>query len=70
MSSDESRPSKSSPLVAIFALLALGGLLIVPFTFIFYGAGGALGGLVLLAILISCQSVVYVIMKNLWKELG
>lgn len=64
MSSDESRPFRSSPLVAILALLVLSGLLMVPCTFIFYGAaGGALGGLLLLAILISGQSVVYVIAR-------
>lgn len=61
---------KTSPLVAVFALLVLGGLLMVPCMFIFYGANGALGGLMLLAILISCQSTVYVILKYLWKMFG
>lgn len=47
--------------IAIFAALALGGLLSVPRGFEMYGEGGALGGAKFLAILISCQLAFYAV---------
>jgi hypothetical protein len=59
MSDDEPKSDIGSSAVAIFAMIVLGGLLAVPIMFIVYGAGGGLGGLMVLGVLIVCQLVVF-----------
>jgi hypothetical protein len=61
MDDEKLTSDKSSPAIAIVGMLVLGGLLAVPAMFIFYGAASALGGLLILGMMILCQSAILAI---------
>jgi predicted membrane channel-forming protein YqfA (hemolysin III family) len=67
MNNDESKSDNVSSAVAIFAIVVLGGLLAVPIMFILYGAGGGLGGLMILSVLILCQLAVYSVGSRIYR---
>ena len=69
MKRDEPSSDHASPLIAVFGIVVLAGLLIVPGAFIMYcGGGTAIGGLLLLGAMILCQSAVFAIGKLLLRS--
>ena len=64
MKGDLPKSDQASPVIAVFAMFVLGGLLLIPVAYIFYGGGGAaLGGVLILGALIACQSAVFAVGK-------
>ena len=57
------QPEKSSAAIAYFAIAVLCGLLLVPAMFVFYGAAGALGGILILGPIILLQAGVFALMR-------
>ena len=65
MKEGQPNSDQASPAVAVIGMCVLGGLLLVPGAFIFYGGGGsALFGLMILGVLIFCQAAVFAICKR------
>jgi hypothetical protein len=65
MKGDQPDSDQASPAVAIIGMCVLGGSVLAPGAFIFYGGGGsALFGLMILGLLILCQAAVFAICKR------